>query len=213
MIKITGAKVITDNIENVDVYIDGGVIRAVTNEALPYDELIDAEGLYLSAGFVDTHVHGGGGFDFLDATKEAVKGAVELHFRHGTTSIMPTTCADSFDSLIGAIRTVAEVEREQSTDCHIVGIHLEGPYFAPTQAGAQDPAHLKTPKREEYEALVSAGGGLVKKLSFAPELDGAVEMCKFLTERGVYTLAAHTDAEYDDIKRAVDAGLSGVAHL
>lgn len=213
MLKITGANVITDKIEKVDVYIDGGVIRAVTNEPLPYDELIDAEGKYLSAGFVDTHVHGGGGFDFLDGTKDAVKGAIDLHFRHGTTSIMPTTCADSFDSLIRAIKAISEVERDGSTDCHIVGIHLEGPYFAPSQAGAQDPDHLKAPKREEYGALVDAGEGLVRKISFAPELDGAVEMCKYLKERGVYTLAAHTDAEYDDVKRAVDAGLSGVAHL
>ena len=213
MIKITGAKVITDKIEKTDVYIDGGVIYAITNEPLPYDTLIDAEGNYLSAGFVDTHVHGGGGFDFLDGTKEAVKGAIELHFRHGTTSIMPTTCADSFASLIRAISAISEVEREGSTDCHIVGIHLEGPYFAPSQAGAQDPEHLKTPKREEYEALVLAGGGLVKKFSLAPELDGAVDACRHLKSMGVYTLAAHTDAEYDDIKRAVEAGLSGVAHL
>ena len=138
MIKVTGATVITDKTEKVDVYIDGGIIRAVTNEPLPYDELIDAEGKYLSAGFVDTHVHGGGGFDFLDGTKDAVKGAIALHFRHGTTSIMPTTCADSFGSLIRAIKAISEVEREGSTDCHIVGIHLEGPYFAPSQAGAQE---------------------------------------------------------------------------
>ena len=213
MLKITGASVITDRIERKNVYIENGVIYAITDEELPFDELIDAEGKYLSPGFIDTHVHGGGGYDFLDGTRDAVIGAIELHFRHGTTAIMPTTCADSFDSLIRAIKAIAEVEREGSTDCHIVGIHLEGPYFAPSQAGAQDPELLKTPRREEYEALVEAGGGLVRKFSLAPELDGAVEACKYLSERGIYTLAAHTDAEYDDIKRAVEAGLGGVAHL
>ncbi len=212
MLKITGGKVITDRVEEKCVYVEDGTVYAVTNEPLKYDELIDAKGKYVSPGFVDTHVHGGGGFDFLDGTKEAVRGAVAMHLGHGTTSIMPTTCADSIDSLCRAVRVIKEV-KEENVGAHIVGIHLEGPYFAPSQAGAQDPAHLITPKRADYEMLLEAGGGLVRKVSFAPELDGAMEMCSYLTERGVYTLAGHTNADYATVEAAHALGLSGVTHL
>ena len=213
MLKISGGRVVTDKIEDKSVYVDGGVIVAVTNDILPFDEQIDLGGKYLSPGFVDTHVHGGGGYDFLDGTKDAVCGAVGFHLKHGTTSIMPTTCADGFPELISAVSTIAKVAKEEKTDAHIVGIHLEGPYFAPSQAGAQDPERLKTPKREEYERLIEAGGGLVRKVSFAPELDGALEMCEYLTGHGIYSLAGHTDADYDVISDAVKRGLSGVTHL
>lgn len=213
MLKITGGKVILDSIEEKNVYIEDGVIAAVTNDDLPFDEEIAANGKYVSPGFVDTHVHGGGGFDFLDGTEEAIKGAIDFHLSHGTTSIVPTALADSIKGVTSAVSDIARAAREGKTLAHIVGIHLEGPYFAPTQAGAQDPSRLKNPEREEYEALINAGDGLVKKVSLAPELPGAIEMCEYLTRRGIFSLAGHTDADYEAMKKAIGAGLSGVTHL
>ena len=106
MLKIKNGKVITDSIIDANVYIDGGKIFAVTNDELPFDEEIDAAGLYVSPGFVDTHCHGGGNHDFMDATAEGAKVALKAHMKHGTTTILPTTVADGVEETIAAIDSV-----------------------------------------------------------------------------------------------------------
>ena len=133
MIKIKNGKVITESITDANVYIKDGKIFAVTKDELPFDEEIDAEGLYVSPGFIDTHCHGGGNHDFMDGSAEAVKGALKAHFKHGTTTILPTTLSESTDAIMGAIADIKQAIAEDDDLPHVPGVHLEGPYFALSQ--------------------------------------------------------------------------------
>ncbi len=213
LLKITNAKIVADKIENKDIYIKDGLIYAVTDEPIPCDEIIDAEGLYISAGFIDTHVHGGGGADFTDGDEKCVETAIKAHLKHGTTTIIPTTVADSFEAIdecIGFIKNVAEKNTEGA---NIFGVHLEGPYIAMSQKGAINPKYIKNPDKAEYEALISKYDGFIKKITFAPELKGAKELCTYLKEKNVIASAGHTEATIDHIRICREEGLNMFTHL
>ncbi len=176
------------------------------------DQVINAEGRYASAGFVDIHVHGGGGHDFMDGTVEAYLGAAEAHAAHGTTTLVPTTLTSTNEELLATFATYREAVARNTKGAKFIGLHLEGPYFSPKQCGAQDPAYLKNPQREDYELILDASQDIVR-WSVAPELEGAIEMGRVLRERGVLPSIAHTDAIYEETKEAFDAGYTHVTHL
>ncbi|MBR6646194.1 MAG: amidohydrolase family protein, partial [Clostridia bacterium] len=136
--KITNGKIITDTLnEGKNLYFDDKVIIDITEKDLPADEVIDAKGNYVSAGFIDIHTHGGGGSEFMDGSKEAVIDACRIHLTHGTTSIYPTTLASSPDILFEALHDIKEAMENEPDDVpHIMGAHLEGPYFSLNQSGA-----------------------------------------------------------------------------
>ena len=213
MIKIKNGKVITDKIIDANVYIKDGKIFAVTTEELPFDEEIDAGGLYVSPGFVDTHCHGGGNHDFMDATAEGAKAALKAHMKHGTTTILPTTVADGVEETIAAIDSVLEAIKSDDDLPHVPGMHLEGPYFSVAQAGAQDPKNIVPPVKEDYTRIVETYGSFIKKYAFAPELEGSEEFCRYITSKGVIASAGHTDCTYDDMQRIEKCGLTMVTHL
>ena len=181
---------------------------------------IDANGLYLSPGFVDIHTHGAGGADFMDGTEEAVRTACLTHLRHGTTSIVPTTLASTFDEmamilgLVERIMEEAKAGEKSSADVmpDILGIHVEGPYFSPAQRGAQDPKYLKNPDPAEYQQILDAHPGIVRWTT-APELPGALEMGRELRRRGVVASIGHSDAVYEEVVEACRNGYSLVTHL
>lgn len=141
---------------------------AVTPEA--GDRVIDARGGYIAPGFIDMHVHGGGGHDFMDGTVEAFLGAAETHARYGTTALVPTTLTCTDEELYRVFEVFREADRRNERGAKLLGLHLEGPYFSPRQSGAQDPHYLKTPRREEYEAILDAAPEIIR-WSVAPELD------------------------------------------
>ena len=181
---------------------------------------IDAKGLYLSPGFVDIHTHGAGGADFMDGTEEAVRTACLTHLRHGTTSIVPTTLASTFDEmamilgLVERIMEEAKAGEKSSADVmpDILGIHVEGPYFSHAQRGAQDPKYLKNPDPAEYQQILDAHPGIVRWTA-APELPGALEMGRELRRRGVVASIGHSDAVYEEVVEACRNGYSLVTHL
>jgi len=174
------------------------------------DKIIDVKGNYLSAGFIDTHVHGGGGHDFMDATKEAIHGIANYHSKHGVTSMLAASVAagdeeteamlDSYNKYAGEVK-----------NCNYLGVHLEGPYFCVEQCGAQDPRYIISPRREHYIKLLSYGH--VKRLSAAPELEGALELGDYLREQGIIASIAHSNAEYDQVLEAEKHGYNSITHL
>jgi len=211
VIKISGGRVIGETISEKNVYIKEGKIFSVTEEELPFDKELDACGNYVSPGFIDTHLHGGGGFDFMDGDEESVKAVADFHLSHGSTIILPTTLSGDTEEIINSVKTIKRVF--DKGDTNIWGVHLEGPYFSKNQAGAQDPRYIRTPKKEEYEKIINSCQGFIKKVSFAPELEEAEEFLKFLAEQDIIASAGHTDATIEDIKKARELGLNMVTHL
>jgi len=212
-VKITNGKLIlSDRICEANLYIQKGKILAVTEEDLPCDMTIDAKGSYVSPGFIDTHVHGGGGHDFMDGGQECAAAAARAHMKHGTTTILPTTLSDSLDEIIACIKDVYQASKEERMP-HIPGVHLEGPFLAKTQAGAMNPKYIIEPVKEDYEKLIDAVPGFVKKVTFAPELPGSMELCKYLKEKGIIASAGHTEATLDDMEACRKEGLNMVTHL
>lgn len=176
------------------------------------DRVIDAGGNYISPGFIDMHVHGGGGHDFMDGTVEAFLGAARTHARYGTTAMVPTTLTCPDEELMNVFAVYREAKRLNTRGARFLGLHLEGPYFSPRQSGAQDPAYLKTPRGEEYEAILAASEDIIR-WSVAPELEGAVTMGRELRRRGILASIAHTDAVYEEVVQAYEAGFTHVTHL
>lgn len=212
--KITNGRVILENgiFENLDVYIENDKISAVTGESLAFDHQIDAEGRYISPGFVEIHSHGAGGCDFLDGTVEAFLTAAEKHAKHGVTTLVPTATSSEIEATIEIQKIYEEARNKNTCGADIPGLHLEGPYFAYGQRGAQDPRYLRDPSPEEYEKILNACKSVLR-WSIAPELPGAVEMGKALTKRGILPAVGHSDAEWEEMEKAYEAGFTHVTHL
>ena len=210
---IHNGKVISDNkiTDGMSVYFEDGKIIAVSDKKLPCDKELDARGGYVSPGFIDIHVHGGGGYEFVDGTREAVVGASTIHVKHGTTTLFPTLSAYEYDKTAKALETVKKYADEALPN--IYGCHLEGPYFSPAQSGAQDPSFIRAPDEKEYSLLYDNFGDVIKRWSYAPELEGSEKFQKFLSENGIVASAGHTDAIYDDILAVYKKGMKLVTHL
>ena len=213
--RIKNGIIITDTLEiGKYLYIRDGKILAVTSENLPFDSEYDAEGNYVSPGFIDIHTHGAGGHDFADGTTECIRKACLAHAKYGTTTIFPTCTSSSTKDILTFLENVREVMKENAPGKpHIAGSHLEGPYFSDGQRGAQNPEYIKAPVRKEYESFHKVAGGTLRRISFAPELDGALELCDFLRDKGIVASFGHTDSVYSEIKPAIDRGCKLATHL
>ena len=173
---------------------------------------IDAGGLYISPGFIDMHTHGAGGHDFMDGTVEAYLGAARMHARHGTTALAPTTLSCTDEELFNTFAVFKEARKQTGQGARLLGLHLEGPYFAFHQRGAQDPRFLRHPRPEEYKTILAASDDIIR-WSLAPELDGALEFGRHLCEKGILPAIAHTDALYEEAVAAFEAGFTHITHL
>ena len=173
---------------------------------------IDAGGNYVAPGFVDIHTHGAGGFDFMDNTVEAYLGAAETHAKYGTTSIVPTTLASTNDELYKTLKVLKKSKRLNSRGASFLGAHLEGPYFSYEQRGAQDPKFLRNPDPKEYNAILDFSDEIIR-WSLAPELPGALEFGAKLRSEKILASIAHTNAIYEEIEKAFDAGFTHITHL
>lgn len=213
---ITRGQVIDKNriLPSANVVIVDGKIDSVCEEAvdIPHSVTIDAQGHYVAPGFIDIHVHGGGGYDFMDNSLEAFSGIARAHARFGTTSMFPTTLASDKNQLTEAIKCYEATQTQALAGAQFLGLHLEGPYFAMSQKGAQDPRFIRPPNPTEYQAILSQYP-CIKRWSAAPELEGAMEFGKYLREKRVLPAVAHSEATYEDMVKAFDAGYCLVTHM
>ncbi|MFY8012086.1 MAG: N-acetylglucosamine-6-phosphate deacetylase [Saprospiraceae bacterium] len=187
--------------------VENGKILAIepVDTSFPDSQLIDAQGYYISPGFMDIHLHGGGGFDFMDGTREAFLNIAQIHAKHGTTSMLPTTLTCEKEDLIQTLEAYSQACLQNTHGAHFVGMHLEGPYFALSQRGAQDPKYIRDPDPKEYKEIIESYP-FIKRWSAAPELKGAVEFGKYISSKGVLAAIAHTDAIYEEVLEAFQQG-------
>lgn len=202
--------------ENLTLVCENGKITRISNpsEVVPETgaKVIDAQNRYVSPGFIDIHTHGGGGHDFMDGTVEAFLGAAETHAKHGTTVLLPTTLTSTFEELMKTFSIYKEAVKKNKKGAKFLGLHLEGPYFAYNQRGAQDPKYLRNPEPEEYLKILAASDDIVR-WSLAPELPGALDFGKVLTAKNILPSIAHSDAIYEEVVDAWHAGFTHVTHL
>ncbi len=174
--------------------------------------VIDAEGRYVSPGFVEIHTHGGGGFDFMDCTEEAFRKISETHLSHGTTSIMPTTVACS-EQAMSRLFSVYRQATDRIDEVSWLGLHLEGPFISQEMRGAQNPEYVRNPEKREVDRLMDEGGDIIKMCTAAPEIPGIEYMAGRMAEKNIVLSIGHSNAAYSDIERAVSMGFCRVTHL
>jgi N-acetylglucosamine-6-phosphate deacetylase len=216
LIKIYNGKIIAPGriINNGTILVTGDTITAVLEgDTDVVDALeIDANGNYISPGFIDMHVHGAGGYDFMDGTEEAFLKIAETHARHGTTAMLPTTLTSEKEGLLQTLEAYEQANKKNTRGSQFIGMHLEGPYFAVSQRGAQDPRYIRDPDPKEYKEILEYSSS-IKRWSAAPELKGAIEFGRYVMAKGVLAAVAHTDAIYEEVLEAFEDGWTLTTHL
>lgn len=210
---INGELVLPDKTLNGILVIDNGIISGIVEDkdACVDGEIIDARGGIVLPGFIDTHVHGGGGCDFMDGTKEEFEQVLKTHLCHGTTSVMPTTVSCSFDSLFKVFDIYRQVR--DNAPSNLLGLNLEGPFISMKSKGAQNPLYIKNPTKEETDILFEKGGDVIGRISCAPELEGAGYLAQKCRENGVWLSVAHSDAVCEEVLEAYEQGFNHITHM
>lgn len=196
------------------VIVANGVIEAISETDIHLENAteINAEGNYIAPGFIDMHVHGGGGSDFMDNTVDAFLRISNTHAAYGTTAMMPTTLSCGREELLKTLSVYEEANQLNHSGAQFIGLHIEGPYFAMNQRGAQDPKFIHDPLPAEYREVLAASNA-VKRWSAAPELPGALELGRYLTSRNILPAIAHTDAVYEEVVKAYEVGYTHATHF
>ena len=224
-IKIINGRIITPYrvLRGATLLITEGKITAISERDIdiPEAHTIDAAGDYVAPGFIDIHIHGGGGHDFMDGTIEAFLGIAQLHARYGTTAMTPTTLSSDGEELRRILAVYERVCGGSSAGAGgsgvpggaaFIGMHLEGPYFSMNQRGAQDPRYIRDPDPLEYQPLLTQFPS-IKRWSAAPELNGALAFAEFVRSKGALVALAHTDAIYEEVLQGFEKGFTHATHL
>lgn len=212
--QILNAKILTPQgwLKDGSLLIRDNKILEVTNcdLAVVGADLVDAKGMYVVPGGVEIHCHGGGGGDFMEGTEEAFNKAITAHMKHGTTSIFPTLSSSSVEMINRAADTCTRMMEDPNSP--ILGLHLEGHYLNQKMAGGQIPEYIKDPDPNEYIPIVEEWK-CIKRWDAAPELPGAMQFGKYISGKGILASVAHTQAEFEDIRAAWEAGYSHATHF
>jgi N-acetylglucosamine-6-phosphate deacetylase len=174
----------------------------------PSASIVDAGGAWLTPGFVDIHVHGGGGASFDDGA-DSIRTALDLHQRHGTTRFVVSLVTAPVDALTDSLATVAAL---MPTDPRIVGSHLEGPFLDMAHKGAHDPTLLRPATPADIESLLVAADGTLRQITLAPELPGGMDAVRAFSDAGVAVAVGHTAADYRQTLDAFEGGASILTH-
>jgi N-acetylglucosamine-6-phosphate deacetylase len=213
---VRGGRIITPDqtIEDGVVVIEDGKIAAIENrwqvaENPPSAHVVDANGLWVTPGLFDVHVHGSAGVDVMDATPDALHRMADYLLDHGVTSFLATTMASSFKATMAAIENVVTAS-QPAMGAQALGVHLEGPYLSLSHRGAQPVEFLRPPDPHEYGPWLESGA--VRLVAVAPELPGALPFIEHGVNRGLRFSVAHSGASYEQVMKAADIGLSQATH-
>lgn len=213
---LTGARLVLPDgvLDGGQVTVDNGRIvsagaPAAGGAAADTPGALDLSGHWVVPGFVDMHVHGGGGASFSAGTAEEARTVVRTHREHGTTTMVASTVSGDLDDLA---RQAAELS-ELVEDGELAGIHFEGPFISPHRCGAHQPSLLRDPDPADVRKLLDAARGAARMMTLAPELPGGLDSVRLLSDSGVIAAVGHTDADYDATLEAVAAGATVATHL
>ena len=210
MKSIVNAKIVTDKevLEGYVLTFDKEIVSL--DREVPKDvEIVDAKGLYLSAGFIDIHIHGSNGYDVMDATHEALEGISKSILATGTTSFLATTMTMSQEQITKALHNVQTFKQQEGAK--VLGVHLEGPFINPIKHGAQDPQHIQKPNIEPIEPFMD----MVKMITIAPEVEGGREFIEQIEKSFPHVLLSigHSDATYNEAKESFSWGVAHSTHI
>ena len=180
-------------------------------EIPPDCTVIDAKGLHVSPGFIDIHVHGAAGSDFMDATPEDLHKVFAYHARHGVTALCPTTATASHPEIIACLAANNANRSGPETTARALGAHIEGPYLCQTKRGCHLPEFVRPPVEAEWRELLEHGP--LATMTLAPELPGARPLIEALRRQGIIPSVGHSEALYHEIVEALDWGASHATHL
>lgn len=216
--KLIGGTVLTPirALAGAEIAVENGKIVSVGPRDAATDagaEIFDVGGLWIAPGFIDMHVHGGGGYDFMDATVEAFHGAARMHALHGTTTLLPTSLASGDEALLDMIHAYQDAVHAPWVGAAMPGLHLEGPYFSLAQAGAQAPDAITPPDPERTARILKAAQGSILRWSSAPELPGSMEFAREMRERGILLSIGHSDARESVVAEAIENGYTHLTHF
>jgi N-acetylglucosamine-6-phosphate deacetylase len=211
MLLLAGGRVVTPGgvLNPGWIRLAGPVIDALGPGDAPQQATVDLRGQWVLPGFIDVHVHGGGGTSFTDGTQDDARQTAEFHRGRGTTTMLASLVTAPLAELEARAAMLAEL----ADDGIIAGLHLEGPFLSPARRGAQDPRHMLVPGAAVFECLLAAARGHLKIITLAPELPGAARVIEAATQAGVTVAVGHTDATADVTMAAIDAGTTHATHL
>lgn len=205
---LTGARVVLPDgvAENGRVTVEGARIAPdVPGEP----GTLDLTGHWIVPGFIDMHVHGGGGASFSAGSAEEALRVVATHRAHGTTTMVASTVTGHLDDLARQAGVLSELVEQGD----LAGLHFEGPFISPHRCGAHDPALLRDPDPADVRKLLDAARGTARMVTLAPELPGGLDSVRLLADHGVIAAVGHTDADYGATLEAVEAGATVATHL
>lgn len=203
--------IFTDRVEETSVQILNGKIVSF-NPDFSQDEIMEGNGRYLSPGFVDIHIHGAGNHDTMEASFEALDTISRTIAKFGTTTFLPTTMTLDTVSIRKAVEAAKEAKGKVG-GATIGGIHLEGPFISEGAIGAQNPDYVARPTLEAFKEMVGEDLHLIKNITMAPEVEGALELIPYLRENGVNVSIGHTVATYEEAMAGIKAGCNHSTHL
>ncbi len=196
-----------------NVYIENGIISKIGEDAAleNADVIRDCGGAFLMPGFIDIHNHGGMQKAFFDETAD-LEAIMKAYAKRGTTAILPTYSCMPKEDRDRALSRMAEFVKSNKNGAKVPGIHLEGPFLNPVRAGGMYSEYMVKPCAEYFNQMYDVSGGMVKIITLAPEIEGAEEVIKAATDKGVLVSAGHTNATYDEMKKGIDIGITRLTH-
>lgn len=164
-------------------------------------------------GFIDIHLHGGGGEEFTDSSAESIITALKTHLKNGTTSLLPTLMTASHEQILNTIRIFMDIKNNNPDIPDIIGLNLEGPYISKEKKGVQRTQYIRRPSLAEMKEYIKVSQGSIKIVTVAPEIDGISAFIRFLTERNIIPSAGHTNAGFEQTQQAIEAGVRLATHI
>ena len=201
--------VVSGRVVRTDIMVEDGIFRSFDGKP---DRTIDGTGLTAVPGFIDTHIHGVGGYGTEDGTEDAVLSMSRTLAQAGVTSFFPTIYTDTMERILMDEKAIASASGKEE-GASIAGIHIEGPFISPNRIGAQNPAGRLDPDMKAFKTMLDAGKGMVRAMTAAPELPGMEEIAMAARESGVVLLMGHTDATYEEAIKGMDMGIRHTTHL